>query len=107
MSSILPETGESRAQIRRQLETSSGDNELSKDELTEIYELLAGEPPSEYWPVYRMRREILDELSDHVDTDLRRRDGHHHTHFRQAEIYHLERAIEDLTDGDGGGPDAV
>lgn len=103
MSTFLPYTDESRSEIRNLLDAPSGNNELTKGELAEVYEILTEDPPNEYWPVYRLRREVLDELSEHVDTDLSRQESHHHTHFRQVEIWHLTRVVTDLAGSERGG----
>jgi hypothetical protein len=102
MSTPIPPSHKSRAQIREHLDAEAGDSEFTKEELEEIYALLADRPAGLGWQVFRLRREILDVLSGHLEQDLRRENGQHQTHLRQIEVYHLCRAIEDIAGDEGG-----
>lgn len=99
MSSALPFAKESRAQIRNYLDADGdsvgGGPELNRAELSEVYQLLASDDVPEEWAVHRIRKEVLEELSEFFDSDLRR-DGCHHSQLNQIECWYLRRAIEEI-----------
>lgn len=97
MSKALPYAIDSRAQIRNRLETPSGKSKLNSAELSEVYRHLTGDGPGEEWPVHRLRKEILDELSEIFETDIRR-DCDYYTQLNQTECWYLRRAIENIVD---------
>lgn len=108
MSAGLPYARESREQIRNYLDADgadTGDPELCRDELEEIYGLLAADDVPEEWAVHDIRREVLEELSAFFGSDLQR-DGGHQTQLNQTECWYLRQAVEDLAASDPEGDTA-